>query len=391
VDSGQGTSARPLTRRQSAWRYVLAVVLGLLSFWAAMQDQYVGAPLVLPVLDLLAGVVAVVLLRWRRSHPLAVGAVLNGLTALSGASAGPALLAMVSVATRRRWSEILPVSAVSVAASLVYFQVQTNGSSYLASVVLGAVSLAAVNAIGMYVGARRDLAASKVEQALQAERQQALQITEARVSERARIAREMHDVLAHRLSLVAMHAGALSYRRGLDEEQVAATADVIRASTHAALTDLREILGVLRADDQDAPPERPQPTLSDVPALVAEAVAAGSTVRLDVQVDDLSSAPDTVGRSAYRVVQEALTNARKHAPDTTVDVLLRGGPGDELLVEVRNPVRVGAVASRVDAATPGAGLGLVGLTERAELVGGLLEHGTRDGDFVVRARLPWPA
>jgi CheY-like chemotaxis protein len=82
-------------------------------------------------------------------------------------------------------------------------------------------------------------------------------------------------------------------------------------------------------------------------------------------------------------VQEALTNARKHAPDTTVDVLLRGRPGQELLVEVRNPVRVGAVTG----ATPGSGLGLVGLSERAQLVGGLLEHGMRDGDFVVSARL----
>jgi signal transduction histidine kinase len=78
----------------------------------------------------------------------------------------------------------------------------------------------------------------------------------------------MHDVLAHRLSLVAMHAGALSYRRGLTEEQVAATADVIRASTHAALTDLREVLGVLRTEELDGAPERPQPTLSTVQSLV---------------------------------------------------------------------------------------------------------------------------
>jgi signal transduction histidine kinase len=184
-----------------------------------------------------------------------------------------------------------------------------------------------------------------------------------------------------------MHAGALSYRRGLTEEQVAATADVIRASTHAALTDLREVLGVLRTEELDGAPERPQPTLSTVPTLVEEAVAAGGSVRLHNEVGDLSAAPDTVGRSAYRVVQEALTNARKHAPDTTVDVVLRGRRGDELVVEVSNPVRVGTAAGT----TPGAGLGLVGLTERAELVGGLLEHGIRDGDFVVCARLPWPA
>ena len=381
------TPARALTRWQSTWRYLLAVLFGLLSWWAALRDQYVDVSPVLPVLDLLVGAAAVVLLRWRRSHPLAVGVVLNALTALSGASAGPALIALVSVATRRRWREILPVAAVSVAASLIYFELQASASGFLSSVILGAVSLAALTAVGMYVGARRDLAASKVEQALQAERQHALQITEVRTSERARIAREMHDVLAHRLSLVAMHAGALSYRRGLTEEQVAATADVIRASTHAALTDLREVLGVLRTEELDGAPKRPQPTLSTVPALVEEAVAAGGNVRLHNEVGDLAATPDTVGRSAYRVVQEALTNARKHAPDTTVDVVLRGRPGDELVVEVRNPVRVGTLAT----ATPGSGLGLVGLTERAQLVGGLLEHGIRDGDFVVCARLPWPA
>ena len=386
MEPSGATPARPLTRWQSTWRYLFAVLAGLLSWWAALRDQYVDVSPLLPALDLLVGAGAVVLLRWRRSHPLAVAVVLNALTALSGASAGPALIALMSVATRRRWREILPVAAVSIAASLVYFELQASDSGFLTSVVLGAVSLAALTAIGMYVGARRDLAASKVEQALQAERQHALQITEARTAERARIAREMHDVLAHRLSLVAMHAGALSYRRGLTEEQVAATADVIRASTHAALTDLREVLGVLRTPELDGAPERPQPTLSTVPTLVEEAVAAGGNVRLHNEVGDLSAAPDTVGRSAYRVVQEALTNARKHAPDTTVDVVLRGRPGDELVVEVRNPVRVGTLAT----ATPGSGLGLVGLTERAQLVGGLLEHGIRDGDFVVCARLPWP-
>ena len=87
------------------------------------------------------------------------------------------------------------------------------------------------------------------------------------------------------------------------------------------------------------------------------------------------------------MVQEGLTNARKHAPDTAVDVLLSGGPGGELLLEVRNPIRVGAAAST----TPGSGLGLVGLTERAELIGGRLEHTTSGAEFVVRAWLPWPA
>ena len=120
----------------------------------------------------------------------------------------------------------------------------------------------------------------------------------------------------------------------------------------------------------------------DLPSLVAEALGAGTRVRLDNRIGDLAQAPDAIGRSAYRMVQESLTNARKHAPDTTVDVMLSGEPGGELLLEVRNPIRVGAVAST----TPGSGLGLVGLTERAELIGGRLEHAT-SGARVRRAGL----
>jgi signal transduction histidine kinase len=225
------------------------------------------------------------------------------------------------------------------------------------------------------------------ERAERAEREQGIRVAQAQTTERARIAREMHDVLAHRLSLVAMHAGALSYRRGLSEAEVAESADVIRSNAHRALTDLREILGVLRTPEADGPPDRPQPTLVDLPALVEEALSAGTQVRLHNRIGELAQAPDTVGRSAYRMIQESLTNARKHAPDTTVDVVLSGQPGGELLLEVRNPIRVGAAVS----ATPGAGLGLVGLSERAELVGGRLEHALSGGEFVVRAWLPWPA
>ena len=105
------------------------------------------------------------------------------------------------------------------------------------------------------------------------------------------------------------------------------------------------------------------------------------------QIDNLAAAPDAIGRSAYRMVQESLTNARKHAPDTAVDVTLSGQPGGQLVLEVRNPLRLGSAVST----TPGSGLGLLGLTERAELIGGRLEHERSDGDFVVRAWLPWPA
>jgi signal transduction histidine kinase len=105
------------------------------------------------------------------------------------------------------------------------------------------------------------------------------------------------------------------------------------------------------------------------------------------QVENLAGPPNAIGRGAYRMIQESLTNARKHAPDTAVDVTLSGRPGGQLMLEVRNPLRLGSTTS----ATPGSGLGLLGLTERADLIGGHLEHLQSNGDFVVRAWLPWPA
>ena len=226
----------------------------------------------------------------------------------------------------------------------------------------------------MYIGARRDLRATLQEEAARVEREQELRIVQAQVTERARIAREMHDVLAHRLSLVALHAGALEYCRGLTDAEVAEAAAVTR-NAHQALEDLHAILGVLRTVDADGRPG----------TAPADARRPAVTGRGGPGCRDAGTAPQRRratwgrhpwprGRSVYRMVQESLTNARKHAPDTTVDVTLSGGPGGGLGLEVRNPIRVGAAAST----TPGSGLGLIGLTERAELIGGRLEHEASD-------------
>jgi signal transduction histidine kinase len=241
---------------------------------------------------------------------------------------------------------------------------------------------------GMFIGARRELMITLQDRALRAEEEQALRVAQARGQERERIAREMHDVLAHRISLVCMHAGALTYRNDATPEEVAHSAEIIARNAHLALEDLREVIGVLREGEVDGGPERPQPGLRDLPELVAEARSADMNVRLSSTVADPESAPDTLGRSAYRIVQEGLTNARKHAPNTRVDVMLAGGPGQDLTVEIRNRQRVGAGAPTI----PGTGTGLLGLAERVELAGGELTHGpTSEGDFVVCATLPWPA
>ena len=379
----------PLTRWQSTWRYLGAALLGGV-FWATVAEYQWQDVRLLFWVEVVLGPAAVVLMHWRRAYPLHIAVILSVMSAFSALAGGPAIVAVLSMATRRRWRWIVPVVIVNVAASMVFFGVQPHQTDGLPFTLLfTAIFLGAIVAIGMYIGARRELVATLRERVERAEQEQGWRVAQARTTERARIAREMHDVLAHRLSLVAMHAGALSYRRGLSERELADAADVIQSNAHQALIELREVLGVLREAESDSiAADRPQPTLSDVPALVENERVAGGHVRLHNGVGDLTAAPASIGRSAYRVIQESLTNARKHAPDTTVDVGLNGAPGGDLLLEIRNPVRVGAAAGR----TPGAGLGLIGLTERAELSGGSLEHElTDDGEFVVRASLPWPA
>jgi signal transduction histidine kinase len=163
---------------------------------------------------------------------------------------------------------------------------------------------------------------------------------------------------------------------------------VIRASAHQALQDLREVIGVLREAPGPERPERPQPTLADLPALVEESREAGMTVRSALELHEPGSAPAAVGRNAYRIVQEGLTNARKHARGSAVDLTVTGAAGAGLTVELRNPLPVGSPVADI----PGAGSGLIGLAERAGLSGGRIEHGrTPAGDYRLWAWLPWPA
>ena len=194
-------------------------------------------------------------------------------------------------------------------------------------------------AVGFYVGGQRELLATLEARAMTAEREQAARVDQARTAERGRIAREMHDVLAHRISLVAMHSGGLVYRDDLTREQTVETAEVIRDNAQLALAELREVLGVLRDGDPGAAPERPQPTLAALPELIDEARAAGNPVTCALTLSsrgaaegDLGALPESTSRSAYRILQEALTNARKHAPGLPVRLEIGGRPGERLVL-----------------------------------------------------------
>jgi signal transduction histidine kinase len=180
-----------------------------------------------------------------------------------------------------------------------------------------------------------------------------------------------------------MHAGALAYREDLTDEEIRTSAEVIRDKAHEALTDLRGVLGVLRDGATGEPMLAPQPTYADLPGLVDDAQGAGLRIELEDLVDEV--VPDAAGRTIYRIVQEGITNARKHAPGALLTVRVSGSPEDGVDVVLRNPIGFGP--SR----TPGAGLGLVGLAERAELRGGRLDHGREGSTFVLHGWIPWTA
>lgn len=377
----------PLTWWSHVWRYALVLAISGVAWFEVAQVQWDQERWWFWT-DLALGVMGLVLLHWRRSHPVAVVGVINLLTFVSWSASGPATLALVSLATRRRWREIIPIGVIALVGGLVLESMNPASTEDYAFTVPFIVLIIAVTAgWGMYIGSRRELLGTLRERAETAESEQSARVAAARSAERSRIAREMHDVLAHRISLVTMHAGALAYRQGLTDEQVRATASIIQDNSHRAMVELREVLGILRDDPGDSAPELPQPSANDIPELFREARRSG--MRIDEAGNlDLSEVPDGLGRTLYRVVQEGLTNARKHAADTLVTVSLTGGGPDGVRVEMRNPLRVGETRRPA----PKSGLGLVGLAERAELAGGRLSHEVSPAaEFVLTVWLPWPA
>ncbi|MFF9837975.1 sensor histidine kinase [Streptomyces sp. NPDC020422] len=363
--------------------FLLAAFVGLLA--AETSARYSSEAVALT--DQIVGGLAVCSVWLRRRRPVALAVTLSVVSVFAPTAAGAVLASLFSVAVRRPFREIAWIGALAMAASVVQVFVRPDPTLNAGlNAALGVALVLLVTAWGMLVRSRRRLVEALRDRAERAEAEAELRAEQAQRLAREAIAREMHDVLAHRLTLLSVHAGALEFRPDAPPEQIARAAGVIRDSAHEALQDLREIIGVLRAPGEEAA-DRPQPTLATLDTLVAEVREAGMDVVFDTTVTDPGSVPASTGRTVYRIAQEALTNARKHAPGTEVTLTLRGRPGEGLTVEVRNPPPTGPVP-----AVPGSGQGLIGLTERATLAGGRLEHGPApDGGFALRAWLPWPA
>ncbi|WP_438486409.1 sensor histidine kinase [Streptomyces sp. S186] len=271
------------------------------------------------------------------------------------------------------------------------------------------VTSAAPIALGLLVRTRRELASRVEDLTRSLRREDRLLAERVKTTERARLAREMHDVVAHQVSLISLQAGAVQVSTA--DEAARDGARTIRELSVRTLEELRHMVGVLRAaggDVQDTGELAPQPSLDELPRLI-EMSALDVTYEGPAADDDGAGAgagrprgARTVERAAFRTVQEALTNVRKHAPGARVrvrvDAVELGAPGgagaaerarDGLRVEIRNgpPDATASVP-----ALPGGGHGLVGLRERAQSLGGTLEaRPTSEGGFVVRAEFPYGA
>ena len=335
------------------------------------------------LLHVLIAVASAGVLAWRRSHPLLVAPVVQSLLALEAfvvvmpnvyVPIVVLLVALYSLAVYApTWrSAVLPVMVVLAGGVVVgAHDPEDPLGSAATSVIFAALVLTVGVVVRRYrtgtesMRTERDLAAAEV-RAVAAE-------------ERARIARELHDVVAHGMSVVALQA--VGGRRVLDTDpdQARQAFDAIERVTSDCLDEMRRLLGILRADD-DRAPLAPQPTVDQIAGLVEQARAAGTQVDVTVSGDP-RNLPPGVGLSAFRIVQEALTNALKHAPGAHLRLLIRYEE-TSVVVEVVDD-------GPGDRGGSPRGHGLIGMRERVELFGGTLEVGTRsEGGFGVQARLP---
>ncbi|MFC4071203.1 histidine kinase [Actinoplanes subglobosus] len=291
-------------------------------------------------LHFVAGCVLSLALWWRRRHPITVTIFLTAASVVADGAGIAALIGLYTVISLRRGRPVVLLVLFNLIGGIAYALIYPDptlppAAGPVVGFMLTVAILAATVALGMAARSRRELVESLRERAARAEAEAALRAERHRALERERIAREMHDALAHRISMVSLHAGALQIRPDLTPEEVAKAAATIRDSAHHALEDLREILGVLRAGPGDS--LRPQPDVSHLGDLISEARAAGVQVTATNRLGDRPLSA-SLGRTVYRLVQEGLTNAGKHAPGSPVTLLLDQTTTGELRIHVSNPL-----------------------------------------------------
>ena len=398
---------------------------------------------------------------WRRYHPIAIP-----LAVIAASTAFPvlgllSLWALMNLSAKRQWKFTVLGALLFIISSFIAtsptdsWELFINGQPideqalpWLLKDLVIAIGITlftiALVAIGAYSGARKETvhalqerrqALEERNQALEernqaladrlesAQREQTLIARTSRQKERTRIAREMHDVLAHKISLISIHAGALAYRGDLSVDQTRQAAQAIQSSAHEALTELRTILGQLRQVDNGRVAQ-PQPLVEELDTLIEEIRSGGCSIDFRNELEGTPS--PTISRHAYRIMQECLTNAHKHAPNEPLTLTIGGSPDKGVQITASNPLgkhsnspvsknlnsQLGKTtdttpsseqdcvyeeatsseqasgAQRASDDLPYSGLGLLGISERVELVSGTMRV-TRSPQFTVEVNLPW--
>ncbi|OJF11280.1 sensor histidine kinase [Couchioplanes caeruleus] len=374
---GRQTPARD--RLADGIAIVLAVAYG--SVMVVLGDATRPGALLPWQADVALGLACAAALLLRRRYPLGLTVALLPFGAVSVTATGAITLALFTAAIRCRPRLLLLLGVANVGTAGIYYLLHDHPgfAIWVDFVVRGMVTVAAIG-WGMFMQAYRRLTASLREHAARLEAEQQLRAEQAKLTERARIAREMHDVVAHRMSLISLHAGALEVRSGVSPQELSIAAGAIRSSAREALEELRSVVG-----SPHRRPEPPQPGFADMVELVRIAREAGMTVDF-VNAVEADEPPSTLGRTVYRIVQEGLTNARKHGSGPAASVCLAGEAGHGLRITIVNPF-----SGTPEAPSPHGGLGLVGIGERVSLAGGRVRYGGDRGEFRLEAELPWPA
>lgn len=313
----------------------------------------------------------------RRPAPMAVAPAVAALSVVAATpAAAPATYAVFAYGSSAPWAWAATFAMAAVTARPWALEVTRTGGGDL-TVDLQLMLVAVVIAAALGLRRRRADARDAL-----AARDRALYAEQARADERRRLAAEMHDVITHQVSLMVLQAGALQV--STTDDAVRRQADELRRSGQRALGELRELLSVIRDGEPAEPRDRAEPALLDLTDLIAASRGVG--IPVEYVADDRSLVMSTVvARTAYRVVQESLTNVRKHAPGAAVELTVRR-EDDRLLLTVRN---TGPATATGQLGDTGASGGLHGLRHRVELVNGSLKAGPRpDGGFEVRAVLP---
>jgi signal transduction histidine kinase len=371
-----------VSRIAALWQRLPAPVIDVLAVLLAALDAVLGAwgdkpP---PPIEIAGIVLACGALLLRRRFPLIVFLLTIPATLSEGLLAAPMIaLFTLSRRTRNRWLLFGCAALFAVASALpwpVAGAVKVDQVGILVYFVYQLATAATPVILGQLVEARGDLARQLVEIRRSKEHEQSLYAESLLVRERAQLAREMHDVVSHQVSLIAVQAAALRVTATTEEGREGA--ETIRELSVTTLDELRTMVALLRMAGSSSPGLTPQPTMADIQSLITN---SGMEVTLTGTLSPEVPAP--VQRAIYRTVQEALTNARKHAPGAPVTVVLRQG-GDAVGAEITN----GPAVHR-PLGLPGSRVGLVGLRERSELLGGdfSAEPGP-DGGFAVQVSFP---